>query len=87
MGPAHRQPTQYEDLFWDPRGRHTFGVVTSFEYRLHPGRPGFGGLVIHPLSEAVNVLRFYRDFTASQPDELRDLGGHPDDRTEMRSWR
>jgi hypothetical protein len=34
-----------------------------------------GGLVIHPLSEAVNVLRFYRDFTASQPDELQTWAG------------
>ncbi len=63
--------TQHEDLFWGIRGAgHNFGVVTSFEYRLHPVGPVLGGLVIHPLSEAVNVLRFYRDFTASQPDLL-----------------
>jgi hypothetical protein len=69
-------PTQYEDLFWGIRGAgHNFGVVTSFEYRLHPVGPVLGGLVIHPLSEAVNVLRFYRDFTASQPDELQTWAG------------
>jgi hypothetical protein len=68
--------TQHEDLFWGIRGAgHNFGVVTSFEYRLHPVGPVLGGLVIHPLSEAVDVLRFYRDFTASQPDELQTWAG------------
>jgi hypothetical protein len=68
--------TQHEDLFWGIRGAgHNFGVVTSFEYRLHPVGPVLGGLVIHPLSEAVNVLRFYREFTASQPDELQTWAG------------
>ncbi len=68
--------TKHEDLFWGIRGAgHNFGVVTSFEYRLHPVGPVLGGLVIHPLSEAVNVLRFYRDFTTSQPDELQTWAG------------
>jgi hypothetical protein len=49
--------------------------VTSFEYRLHPVGPVLGGLVIHPLSEAVKILRFYRDFTAAQPDELQTWAG------------
>ncbi|MBV8738225.1 MAG: FAD-dependent oxidoreductase, partial [Alphaproteobacteria bacterium] len=64
--------TQHEDLFWAVRGAgHNFGVVTSFEYCLHPVGPVLGGLIIHPLSQAVEVLRFYRDFTAFQPDELQ----------------
>jgi FAD/FMN-containing dehydrogenase len=68
--------TQQEDLFWGIRGAgHNFGVVTSFEYRLHPVGPVLGGLVIHPLSQAVEVLRFYREFTASQPDELQTWAG------------
>ncbi len=68
--------TQQEDLFWAIRGAgHNFGVVTSFEYRLHPVGPVLGGLVIHPLSQAVEVLRFYREFTASQPDELQTWAG------------
>jgi hypothetical protein len=49
--------------------------VTSFEYRLHPVDQVLGGLVIHPLSHAVDVLKFYRDFTASQPDELQTWAG------------
>jgi hypothetical protein len=63
-------------LFWAIRGAgHNFGVVTSFEYRLHPVGPVLGGLVIHPLSQAVEVLRFYRQFSASQPDELQTWAG------------
>ena len=68
--------TQQEDLFWAIRGAgHNFGVVTSFEYRLHPVEPVLGGLVIHPLSQAVEVLRFYREFSVSQPDELQTWAG------------
>jgi len=68
--------TQHQDLFWGVRGAgHNFGVVTSFEYRLHPVGPVLGGLVIHPLAQAVEVLRFYREFTASQPDELQTWAG------------
>jgi FAD/FMN-containing dehydrogenase len=67
---------QNQDLFWAVRGAgHNFGVATSFEYRLHPVGPVLGGLVIHPLSEAVEVLRFYREFAASQPDELQTWAG------------
>jgi FAD binding domain/Berberine and berberine like len=68
--------TEHEDLFWGIRGAgHNFGVVTSFKYRLHPVGPVLGGMVIHPLSQAVEALRFYRDFTASQPDELQTWAG------------
>ena len=68
--------TEHEDLFWGIRGGgHNFGVVTSFKYRLHPVGPVLGGMVIHPLSQAVSALRFYRDFTASQPDELQTWAG------------
>lgn len=60
------------DLFWAMRGAGAnFGVVTSFEYRLHPVGPTvLGGMVIHPLERAGDVLRFYREFAASQPDDL-----------------
>ena len=68
--------TEHEDLFWGIRGAgHNFGVVTSFKYRLHPVGPVLGGMVSHPLSQAVSALRFYRDFTASQPDELQTWAG------------
>ena len=68
--------TQHEDLFWAIRGAgHNFGVVTSFEYRLHPVGPVLGGMVLHPFARAMEVLRFYREFTASQPDELQTWAG------------
>jgi hypothetical protein len=68
--------SQNEDLFWGIRGAgHNFGVVTSFEYRLHPVGPVLGGLILHPLSDGVEVLKFYREFTASQPDELETWAG------------
>jgi FAD/FMN-containing dehydrogenase len=68
----HASETENPDLFWVVRGAGAnFGVVTSFEYRLHPVGPMIlGGLVLHPFAHAAEVLRFYRDFAASQPDEL-----------------
>ncbi len=59
------------DLFWGVRGGGgNFGIVTSFEYRLHPVGPVLGGLLVHPLENARAALRFYRDFTRTAPDEL-----------------
>ena len=61
----------HPDLFWALRGGGgNFGVVTSFEYRLHPVSTILGGLVLHPRARAMELLQFYRDFTASAPDEL-----------------
>jgi FAD/FMN-containing dehydrogenase len=58
------------DLFWALRGGGgNFGVVTSLEYRLHPVTQVLGGMVIYPLDQARDVLRFYRDFTGTLPDE------------------
>ncbi|MFN8176823.1 MAG: FAD-binding oxidoreductase [bacterium] len=64
--------TENPDLFWAIRGGGgNFGVVTSFEFRLHPVGPELlSGLVIHPLAAAKDVLRFYRDFMASTPEEF-----------------
>ena len=69
--------TEHPDLFWALRGAgHNFGVVTSFEYRLHPVGPlVVGGMVLHPFDRAAEVLRFYREFTAAQPDELTTYAG------------
>jgi FAD/FMN-containing dehydrogenase len=65
------------DLFWGLRGGGgNFGIVTSFEFRLHPVGPIiYGGLVAHPFEKARDVLRFYREATASLPDEIMALGG------------
>ena len=63
------------DLFWGVRGGGgNFGVVTSFEYRLHPVGQMLAGPVFFPLEHAKEGLRFYRDLMASAPDELMAYG-------------
>ncbi|MSQ28372.1 MAG: FAD-binding oxidoreductase [Dehalococcoidia bacterium] len=63
------------DLFWGLRGGGgNFGVATSFEYRLHPVGPAvLGGMVLHPMAAARDVLRFYREFCGKLPDEAEAL--------------
>ena len=65
------------DLFWAVRGGGgNFGVATSFEYGLHPVGPTItGGIVAHPIDHARDALRFFRDCTASLPDELTVVAG------------
>ncbi len=59
------------DLFWGLRGGGgNFGVVSWFEYRLHPVGPVTSGLVAYPIDGARDVLRFSRELLASAPDEL-----------------
>ena len=64
-----------DDLFWGLRGGGgNFGVVTSFEYRLHPVGPVLGGVVLYPFSRAREALSFYREFATAAPDELNTVG-------------
>jgi FAD/FMN-containing dehydrogenase len=60
------------DLFWAIRGGGgNFGVVTSFEFRLHDVGPEvFSGLIVHPLVAARDVLGFCREYMKHAPDEL-----------------
>jgi FAD/FMN-containing dehydrogenase len=59
------------DLFWALRGGSgNFGVVTRFEYRLVPGNRLVAGTLTYPMAKRRHVMRFYRDFIASAPDEL-----------------
>jgi FAD/FMN-containing dehydrogenase len=60
------------DLFWGLRGGGgNFGVVTSFEFRLHPLGPIVtAGMVAWPMDDAPEVLRLLRQFAAEAPDEL-----------------
>ncbi|WP_448624038.1 FAD-binding oxidoreductase [Geodermatophilus sp. URMC 64] len=59
------------DLFWGLRGGGgNFGVVTSFEYRLHPVGQLVAGPALYPFSAARDVFRFYRDYAGSAPDDL-----------------
>jgi FAD/FMN-containing dehydrogenase len=67
----------HPDLFWACRGGGgNFGVATWFEFELHPVGPTVtGGVAAHPFAAARDVLRFFRDFTASLPDELSAFAG------------
>jgi FAD/FMN-containing dehydrogenase len=63
---------EHPDLFWALRGGGgNFGVVTSFEFRLHPVGPEvLAGATIWDAADAAEVLRFYRDFVRDAPEEL-----------------
>jgi FAD/FMN-containing dehydrogenase len=63
---------EHPDLFWALRGGSgNFGVVTRFEFRLHPVGPDvLSGLIVYPISAAKSVLRQYREFAAQAPDDL-----------------
>ena len=66
---------QNSELFWGLRGGGgNFGVVTSFEFDLHPVGPTVtAGAVFYPGDRAEEVMRFYRDFVREIPDELTTL--------------
>jgi FAD/FMN-containing dehydrogenase len=63
---------QHPDLFWALRGGGgNFGVVTSFEFQLHPVGPDvLAGPIIWDAGDTREVVRFYRDFVRNVPDEL-----------------
>ena len=59
------------DLFWGVRGGGgNFGVATSFEFRVHPAGTVLAGMVLHPLSRSASVLRFWREYEGTAPEEL-----------------
>ena len=63
--------TENSDLFWGLRGGGgNFGIVTSFEYRVHPVDSVLAGMVVYPMAKAKEVLRFYREYARTCPDEL-----------------
>ena len=69
---VHASAQENQDLFWAIRGGGgNFGVVTSFEFRLHPVGPEvLAGLIVHPLANAKEILRGYRRAVAEAPDDL-----------------
>jgi FAD/FMN-containing dehydrogenase len=79
-------PNQNEDLFWALRGGGgNFGVVTAFEFQLHPVGPEvFSINPFYPLSEADRLFRVWRAFTAEAPEEastafaIWSIPAHPD---------
>jgi len=62
----------HSDLFWAIRGGGgNFGVVTLFEFKLHPVGPEvLSGLIVFPFDQARQVLERYREFVPGMPDEL-----------------
>ena len=64
--------TENSDLFWALRGGGgNFGVVSSFEFRLHPVGPMvLSGLIVHPFARAKELLAGYRQVASKAPDEL-----------------
>jgi FAD/FMN-containing dehydrogenase len=65
------------DLFWAIRGGGgNFGIAASLEYALHPVGPTIaGGLVAHPVQNAREVFRFFRETCAALPDEMMMVAG------------
>ena len=64
--------TENEDLFWGLRGGGgNFGIVTKFEYQLHPVGPEvLSGLIVYPFDQAKSVLTQFARFTETMPEEL-----------------
>jgi len=70
----HLSASDNADLFWGIRGGGgNFGIVTSFEHRLHPVAPVLSGVLQYPMSQAKAVLRFFGGYMQEAPDELDAL--------------
>ena len=68
---VHASAGENPDLFWGLRGGSgNFGIVTSFEYQVYPLGPVLSGLVAFSPDEAKQVLRGYREYAKTAPDEL-----------------
>jgi len=70
------------DLFWALRGGgDNFGVVTSFEFQLHPVADIYAGIFLYELDSAADLLRFFRDFIPGAPEAY---GAFPASRSRRR---
>jgi FAD/FMN-containing dehydrogenase len=69
---VHASETENDDLFWGLRGGGgNFGIVTSFEFQLHPVGPNvLSGLIAFPFAQAKSVLTQFARFTETMPDDL-----------------
>ncbi|MGP3790899.1 FAD-binding oxidoreductase [Pseudomonas sp. B392_1p] len=69
---VHASATENADLFWGLRGGGgNFGVVTRFQFQLHPVGPDvLSGLIVFPFDQAKAVLTQFAHFTRTMPDEL-----------------
>lgn len=68
---VHASSEENPELYWGIRGGSgNFGIVTTFEYRLHPVDRVLAGMLLYPLTSALEVLRFYDEHSRHAPDEL-----------------
>ena len=72
---VHASEQQNPELYWGLRGGGgNFGIVTSFEFRLHPVGPTIlAGPIFFPGDQATQILRGYREYTATLPDAMTTL--------------
>ncbi len=65
------------DLFWAIRGGGgNFGIISLFEYQLHPvSTTVMGGMLLYPMDQAKEVFRFFREYIRTAPDELMSYSG------------
>ncbi len=62
---------EHPDLFWALRGGGgNFGIVTSFEFRMHPVSQVYGGPILYPLERAAELLRFFQEWMRDAPDDV-----------------
>jgi FAD/FMN-containing dehydrogenase len=62
------------DLFWGLRGGGgNFGIVSRFQFRLHPINRHIGSLIFYPFEKARELLRFFNDFIRELPDEITPM--------------
>ncbi|MDZ7689786.1 MAG: FAD-binding oxidoreductase [Balneolaceae bacterium] len=67
----HASEQEHPDLFWALRGGGgNFGVVTAFEYQLHPVDNVVAGPLFWPIEELESTMRWYRDWLPQQPEEV-----------------
>jgi FAD/FMN-containing dehydrogenase len=67
---------EHAELFWAVRGGGgNFGVVTSFLFKLHPISTVYGGPIFWPMEQAAELLRFWRDFILSAPEDINGWFG------------
>jgi FAD/FMN-containing dehydrogenase len=69
--PVVANEEQNPDLFWAMRGAGgNFGIVTSFQYRVHPLAEVLAGMLLYSRDHAAEVIAFHREFLKGSPDEL-----------------
>jgi hypothetical protein len=67
----HASESENPDLFWALRGGGgNFGVVTSFEYRMHPVDKVIAGPMFWPIEQLEPTLRWYREWLPKLPDDV-----------------